>query len=47
MGCTESNIDVDAIDKNKAIESGLSKDKKILNNTMKLLLLGNSQLNYS
>ncbi len=44
MGCTESNIDMDAVEKNKAIDGTISKDKKSLNNTMKLLLLGTPSL---
>jgi len=43
MGCTASNIDTDALDKNKAIDGSLQKDKKVLNNTMKLLLLGTGE----
>jgi len=45
MGCTESNIDYSAIEKNDNIDKTLQKDKKVLNNTIKLLLLGAWQFN--
>ena len=38
--CKDDNVDTDAIDKTKAIDHSLQKDKKVLNNTLKLLLLG-------